>query len=432
MDNPTKKLTLDEIIKAITDYLGIAPHYKKIEWVSETDWVARKYNPNGRAFYDLNTQFLRVREGCETSVIHELIHSALNRESVEYSWLDIVEGIVEASTQEIAKILGVSKPLTYIGHVLFIDSVLLPALQETLPQFAQGYRAAPDKGRYLKDSIVRGFQAAGGSSLPPEVEATWYLAFNKLSEELGQIETKQNTLQASKAMLSAALKYDKPSPYISQEPQLTRPNYRMANPNSRDRCATCINYSGGGFTLINGQACVLCRESNPSFEIRGTYVQPNYICDRYEFTMLGSRLDVDYSSDIDIDNTNFATIAEWEKFIERRKTKYGSGNAYLSSPEWGMLYYKYFDIYVKEQEQNEIKYAQEILRAFAELGLQYGDKVRYMPIQSEFQMMMQMTGQGAVFTGTLIKKNGLPHVQLDVPYKNKKVVPWHLGFKKVQ
>jgi hypothetical protein len=147
--------------------------------LSETEWVSKRYRGNAAGAFNRITMTIDVREGYESSILHELIHSSLGHSNQSF-FIPLVEGVVEAVTQEIAKRIKLVKPLSYTERVGFLKFFLLPYANMTLQEFAQKYAASPKKGPFLKREMQTAYWNAGGNNLPKETKGVWNFFYKDL------------------------------------------------------------------------------------------------------------------------------------------------------------------------------------------------------------------------------------------------------------
>jgi ADP-ribose pyrophosphatase YjhB (NUDIX family) len=143
--------------RLVTDYLGHAPKGEvhvlpdaefNTRFVSESDrmlgGVAAIRTPDGKIY---------LREGHESSGLHEVVHAAGLLEDNVSTYIN--EGMTQAVAEHIADTHSLTIPRTYRDEVKFVHEYLVPATGKPLPELARGYAGAKDKAKYLADSIMK-------------------------------------------------------------------------------------------------------------------------------------------------------------------------------------------------------------------------------------------------------------------------------------
>jgi hypothetical protein len=146
----------DVLIRAISQYLGVAPKARYVRHLPKEEFD-RRYNMDyGRitgmaGAITLPGNKIYIREGSESSALHEMIHTA----GFQYLGCEssvVNEGMTQLATIEIGKKLGLRPHSGYVDEIR-IASDIINAAGVPKRTFLRGYAKASDKYRYISDLL---------------------------------------------------------------------------------------------------------------------------------------------------------------------------------------------------------------------------------------------------------------------------------------
>jgi len=146
----------DVLIRAISQYLGIAPKAGDVRYLPKEEFDQRYNMDYGRIMgiagaITLPGNKIYIHEGSESSALHELIHTA----GFQYPGCEssvVNEGMTQFATIEIGKKLGLRPHSGYVDEIRIASDIINTA---GVPKrtFLRGYAKASDKYRYISDLL---------------------------------------------------------------------------------------------------------------------------------------------------------------------------------------------------------------------------------------------------------------------------------------
>lgn len=149
-------LSPSDAASAVEKHLGIKPKFKHATVLSADEFDKKFGSPDdaihgGVAAIRTIDGAIWIKEGFESDVVHEMVHSAGMGESGVTTFMN--EGVTQAAAEFVAKESGLFIRKTYADEVSFVNEHVIPATGMSRKDFFSGYASASNKAKFISDAI---------------------------------------------------------------------------------------------------------------------------------------------------------------------------------------------------------------------------------------------------------------------------------------